>query len=122
MMKKKKMTFRPQPKLIAFRSEPLKAYTRTKHCLRCGSPPPSMAHHESFGLKSLKGTSKKIPDNFVMPLCIGCHDIRGRNLVEFWEGFHDCFLDNAYSAVLYAVLACMINTAEFLSLNKGKKI
>lgn len=67
-----------------FRSKVYLASVREESCLVCGSPPPVDAHHLRHSQKS--GMSRKVEDNWVAPLCRGCHmdcHTRGRES-EWW--------------------------------------
>lgn len=114
----------PQPKPITFVSEKYRAYLRTKPCLRCGWSPPSIFHHENWKDKTLKGWAKKGHDALGMPLCDICHDVKRISDEQFWRKFylfpHDT--TSQYEVMFYALKECMKYLAEFLSLNKGKKI
>ena len=73
----------PDPKKLSFRSEKYKAFVREHPCVTCGNLN-SEAHHEP--LVKGRGGSSKCPDSQTIPLCRGCHILRGiEGQYSFWE-------------------------------------
>jgi ferredoxin len=67
-----------------FRSKEYLKSVREERCLSCGVPPPVDAHHLRHSQTS--GMSRKVEDNWTVPLCRMCHmdcHTRGRES-EWW--------------------------------------
>jgi hypothetical protein len=100
------------PKIKNYRSGRFKKFIRSKRSLKSdreGTPEdPIVASHQNFGMC---GTALKSPDIFCVPLL---HSEHSRQ--EHQKG-HKTFWGNENLE-----LRCLEYIAEFLSLNKGKKI
>ena len=100
----------PVPKIKNYRNNKYLEFIRSKPSLKSGKMGtkynPTRACHQTFGKA---GTSIKSPDIFTVPL------LNSEHVVEHLG--HDTFWGNENLE-----LRCLEYIAEFLSLNKGRKI
>ncbi len=61
-------------KIRAWRCNKYLDWVKTLSCSFCGVEPAGDAHHIR-GRGNLGGTALKAPDQYVMPLCRGCHQM-----------------------------------------------